>query len=474
MSAKTTAARARRRPERGEAPDGGASEQRLPLSRKLAYGVGELVVGIRQSSMNLVLFPFYTDVALLSPGLVGLALALGKVWDGVNDPIVGYLSDQTRSRHGRRRPFLLVASIPLAVAFAALWRPPFGLSPGMLFAYLFGALFFLDIFFGFYATPFLALGAEMSTDYDERTRVVAVRAIFHNLGLFLGGGLLLGLVEPLGGGAVGHGRGGAILAALMAASGLIAFFGTREPEVPARTHAPSLAQFLAGLRDTLRLESFRTLLLAFSFLLVGASLNQSFAVYVFRDAMGAREQQAAVLTLYLLAATASFPLWAATAARLGKNRTFQICLGWSIASLCLSPLMGPTRPLGLTLGFVALAGMGVGGYVLPVAIVADVFDEDELRTGKRREGAYFGVWTLVMKVSSGLGVGLAGLILPRLGYVAGGVQSPETLTALKLAWGPGAAVFFLATLIAFRRFPITPERHREIRAKLEARRAGAG
>lgn len=453
------------------APD--APGRRLPLGRKLAYGVGELVIGIRMSSMNLVLFPFYTDVALLSPGLVGLALALGKVWDGINDPIVGYVSDHTRTRHGRRRPFLLISSIPLALAFAALWRPPAGLPPWTLFLYLFGALFVLDIFFGFYATPYLALGAEMSPDYNERTRVAAVRAVFHNVGLLLGGAFLLGLVEPLGGGAAGHGRAGAIAAAVMAAAGLTAFFGTREPDMPARDRTPSLRRFLAELRSALRLRSFRILLGSFVFLLIGSSLNQSFAIYVFRDAMGAAQRQPLVVLLYLAAATFSFPFWAATAVRLGKNRTFEICLGWSIVSLCASPLMSPNLPFGLILAFVALAGLGIGGYVLPVAIVADIFDEDELATGRRREGAYFGVWTLTMKVASAVGVGLAGLILPRIGYVPGAVQTPETLAALKVVWGPGAALFFLVTLVVFRRFPITRERHREIQLQLAARRSTA-
>src|SRR5262245_44965357 len=115
------------------------SSQRLPLNRKLAYGIGELVVGIRTSSLNLVLFPFYTDVTALSPAVVGLAIALGKVWDGVNDPIIGYLSDQTRTRLGRRRPFLLAAAIPVGLTFAAIWRPPADASSTFLFLYLFGA-----------------------------------------------------------------------------------------------------------------------------------------------------------------------------------------------------------------------------------------------------------------------------------------------------------------------------------------------
>lgn len=456
--------------QRAEAATDAAQSHRVPLGRKIAYGIGELVIGIRGSSLSLVLFPFYTDVARLPPELVGGALAIGKLWDGINDPVIGYLSDHTRTRHGRRRPFLLWSAVPLALCYAALWRPPTGLPTGTLFAWLVGALFLLDVFFGFYSTPYLALGAEMSPSYDERTRIAAVRAAFHNLGLLLGGALLLALVEPMGGPGPGHARAGAIFAVVMAACALIAFLGTREPERAPRDVAPGLRRFLAELRDTLRLRSFRILLVAFGFLLVGSSLNQSFSVYVFRDALGAGARQPLYLLAYLAAATASFPFWAFLATRLGKNRAFEICLAWSIAALCASPVVSPDLPGWLVLLFVGLAGFGVGGYVLPVAIVADVFDEDELRSGRRREGAYFGVWTLVMKVASAAGLALAGLLLPRLGYVAGAPsQSPEVLQALKLAWGPAAALFFVATLLVFRRFPLTRERHLDVQRALAER-----
>lgn len=209
---------------------------RLPLSRKLSYGAGELVVGTRMAALGMVLFPFYTDVALLPPVLVGAAIALGRVWDGLNDPITGWLSDRTRTRFGRRRPYLIAMILPLAACFAAIWMPPAG-SAMEVFLYLVGALFLFDVFFGFYATPYLALGAELSPDYAERARVVSVRAIFHNLGLLIGGGGFLGLAAALGGSHHGYAVAGASLAGLMLLGGLVAFFGSREPGSPRRASA---------------------------------------------------------------------------------------------------------------------------------------------------------------------------------------------------------------------------------------------
>ncbi len=443
----------------------------LSVARKVLYGMGELPVSGRLAALGAVLFPFYTDVALLPPAMVGAALALGRVWDGLNDPLTGWLSDRTRTRFGRRRPYLGAMIVPLAVCFAALWMPPAG-SPREVFFYLVGALFLFDVFFGFYATPYLALGAELSTDYAERARIVTVRAVFHNLGLLLGGGGFLSLATLLGGGRTGYAMAGSVLAGIMLLGGLVAFLGTREPDAPVAEQPASLRALFADLRATLRLRSFRIILAGTALAICGASINQAFALYVFRDAFGAPRSAGLLIAVYLLAATASYPFWGGAAARTGKNATFAACLVWSVVFLSVAPLLDVDWPLAATLGFTVLAGIGVGGYVLPLAIVADVFDEDELESGRRREGAFFGVWTLVMKLASAVGIALAGLLLPYLGYVPGlDEQSPETILFLKLAWGPLPALFFVATLLVVRNFPLTRERHGEIRAALEKRAA---
>jgi len=461
--------------EAGIAPvaDGATSNpQRLTLARKVLYGAGELVVGARMAALGTVLFPFYTDVAQLTPALVGAAIALGRVWDGINDPITGWLSDRTRTRFGRRRPYLGVMILPLTLCFVMLWLPPAGTTQEV-FLYLVGALFFLDVFFGFYATPYLALGAELSTDYAERARVVSVRAMFHNLGLLVGGGGFLGLAAALGSGRDGYATAGMVVAGVMLIGGVIAFLGTREPAITVEPERASFKALFADLRSTLRLRSFRIILAGSAIAICGSSINQAFAFYVFRDAFGAEQRAGLVIAVYLLAATVSFPFWAIAAARFGKNLAFAVCLLWSVVGLSFSPIVTAGWPLPAVLAFIVLAGMGVGGYVLPLAIVADVFDEDELETGKRREGAFFGVWTLAMKLAAALGIALAGVLLPYLGYVPGAAQqSPEAIWAMKLAWGPLPALFFVVTLLVVRRFPLDQERVRAIQQELAARRPG--
>jgi len=445
--------------------------ERVSLGRQILYGAGELVVGVRLSAFGFVLFPFYTDVVLLPPALVGAAIAVGRVWDGLNDPVMGWISDRTRTRFGRRRPYIGAMILPLAVAFIAIWSPPADLAPTEIFLYLVASLCLFDVFFGFYATPYLALGAEMSTDYAERARVVATRAVVHNVALLIGGGGFYGLAMLFGGGRDGFQLAGAVLAAIMLGGGVVAFLGTREPRMSAMPDTASFRALLADLRATWELKSFRVVVVASAVLLLGSSMSQALSLYVFRDAFGAVGQVGIVITVYLAAATMAFPAWAAAAARLGKGRALELCLLWSAASHCVSLLIDPSWPFAATLGLIALAGLGVGGYILPVAIVADIFDEDELASGRRREGAFFGVWTLVMKLAAAAGIATVGLVLPTLGYQAGlERQTPETMWALKLAWGPGIAVFFVLTFLLVRRFPLTAERHRAIQEALRARK----
>lgn len=445
----------------------------LSLGRKLLYGSGELVVGVRMAAFNTVLFPFYTDVALLTPALVGAAIALGRIWDGVNDPLTGWLSDRTRTRFGRRRPYLGVMILPLAVCFAAIWRPP-AAETNEVFLYLVGTLFLFDVFFGFYATPYLALGAELSTDYAERARVVSLRAVFHNVGLLLGGGAFIGIALAMGGGREAYATIGALLAGVMLVGGVIAFLGTREPPLPEKAERASLRGLFTDLRATLRLRSFRIIVAGSALAICGSSINQAFAFYVFRDSFGADQRAGLVIAVYLLAATVSFPFWAAAAGRFGKNLAFAVCLLWSVVALSFSPAVSGEWPLAAMLAFIVVAGLGVGGYVLPLAIVADVFDEDELASGKRREGAFFGIWTLAMKLAAAAGIAIAGLLLPYLGYVPGAEQqSAATMWALKLAWGPLPALFFVGTILVVRRFPLDQARVHAIQAELAARNPGA-
>jgi GPH family glycoside/pentoside/hexuronide:cation symporter len=460
---------------------------RLPFGVKVSYGIGDIPVAIRMASLSNFLLFFYTNVIMLSPSLAGLALAVGRVWDGVNDPLVGYLSDNTTSRFGRRRPYLLASVLPFGLSFYLLWSPPAGLGTWGNFSFLALSYILMDSCFTFYATPYLALGAELSRDYHERTQVATFRALFHTLGAIVA---LMCLSKIVGGSPATLQEGaaqlssalppevlrakfslvGALLAGVMVVSGLVAFYGSREVPPPSTEEQISFTAFFRTLLNTLKNRPFRIELLSFALLVLGWALHQPLTVYVYRDWLTMERQLPTVMFLFFLSTLVSLGLWAQLARRVGKNRAFQLCILWSVIVLSLFPLMRADMPRQWFYLFIIFIGLGAGGYALPPAIVADVIDHDELLTGQRREGAFFGLWTLVMKLMGALAIALVGFGLDVIGYVPGQTQSAATLGGLKILYGPIPAVFLALSLLVFLRFPLTRESHAEIQQQLQLRR----
>src|SRR5262249_4519157 len=252
-------------------------------------------------------------------------------------------------------------------------------------------------------------------------------------------------------------------------SGLVAFYGSREVPPPSNGGRISFTAFCRTLLDTLKNRPFRVELLSFALLVLGWALHQPLTVYVYRDWLTMERQLPTVMFLFFLSIMVSLGLWARLAHRVGKNRAFQFCILWSVVVLSVFPLMRADMPRQWFYLFIILIGLGAGGYALPPAIVADVIDYDELLTGQRREGAFFGLWTLVMKLTGALAIALVGFELDLINYVPNQAQSAATLWGLKILYGPIPAVFLLLSLLVFRRFPLTRESHAEIHQQLQRR-----
>jgi GPH family glycoside/pentoside/hexuronide:cation symporter len=447
----------------------------LGTRQKVVYGFGDLIIGIRMTAFQYYLLPLYTDVVMLPPLLAGVGKMLGFLWDGVNDPVSGYLSDRTRSRLGRRRPFLLATAVPLGIAFGFLWSPSptLGTRAGFLFMVL--ALMAYDTCYSLYSTPYMALGAELSYDYHERTQISASRSFFHVLGLLLGG-VLPGFVIARYGDAraTGYAVAGVGLGALMTVVALVTGALIREAPPGAGLKRRSLGAFVDGLRTTLRNRPFRILISTFAFILLAGGLSQTLVPYAFSYWLGMPNATSKVILVYLTASVASLPLWTRLAGRFGKDTALKLCMGWAtLVLLSLPYALAPGMSRVRLVTFLLLAGLGNGGWaVLPVAITADVVDHDELDTDERREGAYFGVWTLVMKLSTALASGIVGLALQLFGYVPNQPQTASTILGIRMLYGPVPAACMLTALVLFWRFPLTRERHREVQDALAARRSG--
>jgi GPH family glycoside/pentoside/hexuronide:cation symporter len=359
------------------------------------------------------------------------------------------------------------------------------------FLFLAATYILMDLFFTLYATPYLALGAELSRDYHERTQVVTMRALFHGLGAVIA---LTCLSRVVGGSSAtlqegaaalpttlppevlraGFAKVGVLLGGLMVFSGLIAFYGSREVPPPGNRERVSFDAFFRNLTSTLKNQPFRIVILTFAVMTLGGAVHQPLTVYVFRDWLAMEKQLPTIMLLYLASTMLSLGIWTRLARRLGKNRAFQLCILWSVLVLSVFPLLRADMPQQLFYLFIVFAGLGAGGYVLPTSIAADVIDYDELLTGQRREGAFFGLWTLTMKLVAAGAIALVGVALDLIGYVPNQSQSASTLWGLKMLYGPVPAFFLFVSFLIFLRFPLTRESHAEIQQQLQARRTSQG
>jgi GPH family glycoside/pentoside/hexuronide:cation symporter len=442
----------------------------VPLRTKLLYGAGDVGVALSATAIGTYLLFFYTDVAGLGIGLAGLVKGIGRIWDAVTDPPMGYLSDRTQSRFGRRRIWFGIAAVPLGLSVYALFAPPEGLGEWALFGWMLVAYLAAYLFFTMFLTPYYALGAELSDDPDERTQIVAIRTLFQYVGSVVGGFMPFFAVS-LGDPRTGYGLVAAAFGLLAGSAILLAFFGTSEAEAPPRRSA-SFGDFLRGTRLSLTNRPFRILLLTFVVMSVGGGVNGAVAVYALIYWLGFTQREVGIIIpVYLGAAALALPFWVMYSARVGKDRALkQLCI-YEVFVLSAIYFLIPWKPLVYL--FLIFAGFGLAGFVVTASLLADVLDHDELTTGEQRGGAFFGFWTFATKFTSGFGPPLVGGALALVGYVPNQPQSELVIQTMRWLYGPISGLFFLAAAVIFWRFPLTREAHREIQEEVYRRRTAA-
>ncbi len=442
----------------------------VSLPRKLAFAASGFGDAACLAAVNVYLMFFYTDVALLGVGLAGLAKGIGRVFDAVNDPVVGYFSDKTHTRWGRRRPWIAIATLPCGVVFVLLFRPPETTAQLVLFTYFLGASLALDMFFTMVQIPLFALATELSSDYQERTQIFALRTFSNHLGTICGGFLPF-VVARFDNVRTGYAQVTLALAIVAVPMTFLALFAPERPGA-LRGAAASLRDFWRGYRACLRNHPFRILLLTFFVMSLGAGIGQAVAVYALVYWLGfAPGEVGLIIPVYLGAACLALPFWTWLSGRIGKDVTLKWLLFYEMFVLSAIYFLVPIRSLLYT--FMIAAGFGLAGFMIVASLLADVLDADELDTGAQRAGAFLGFWTLVMKGAAAVGPLLVGWMLASVGYVPNAPQTPLVVETMRWLYGPIPALFFVAGYLLFRNFPLTRERLSEVQAELARRRAPA-
>ena len=448
-----------------------ATRPRLSRWTKLLYGLGEFGPSVAGGTIIPFYFLFFlTDVAGVRPGVAGTLLLVARIWDAVNDPLVGALSDRTRTRLGRRRPYILAGAVPLAITYSLLWIVPNGLTGTSLALYYLGAYFLYDLFMTIVTGPFYALMPELSLDSDERTSIVTYRmavSIITGLGAAVALPLVFNAFPDLKQGFLVAGVSVGLLAGLP-----FLLIGALLRERPDFQSPPRLS-IRDSIRIVLRSRPFwLAMLVGWLAWLAIAIVEAVFAYYVVYWSGIPEEDSAIVLAIILGSATLFLPLVNAMAGRLEKKWAFVVATATWAGTHALLWFVPPAAAVPVYI-VGALAGLGVAAaHILPTSMAADVMEALEIDSGERQEGVFGGVMNLMQKLGTSVALLAIGWMLELTGYRPGAaIQAPATLTGLRVmvSWVP--VVLLMAACLAAAAFPITRRIHRSLVIQADEMRA---
>lgn len=453
------------------------STEKLRVGTKLAFGAGDLSAAIVAAINGFFLNAFLLDVAGLRPATAGLIFLLVKIWDAVNDPMIGMLTDRTRSRWGRRRPWLLFAAIPFGLTFFLQWVVP-DVGDAFKFWYYLIVALLLDTAYTAVNVPYAALTPELTHDYDERTSLSAYRMSFSILGGVFSAFLHTLIVNAVPDVTRGYLISAAIWSFFIIMPNFITFAFTREVHyMEKRPPAPGIVE---GLKIAFKNKAFVYVTLIYFLSWLSIQFVQSNLILYVRYWMHAESQFGVLILAVQVSAFLFLLFWNRVSARIGKQSTYYIGMGfWVIVSV----LLFFVQPGQITLLFILaiLAGAGVSiGYLIPWSMLPDVIEQDELDTGVRREGLFYGFFVFLQKLGLSLGLAISNFALEAAGYItptlgtAQPIQPDSVLFALRLFVSILPAIVLMASFPVVRAYPINRARHADLRKELERRRAAQG
>jgi len=430
----------------------------LPVRTKLLYGVGDVGNALVNSAIQFFLLKFYTDGALILPALASSALLIGKIWDAINDPLMGWLTDRSTHRLGKRRVFMLFGAIPLGISVALLWFVPAGMPALWTFVWIALTFTLFDTLWTLTNVPYYALTSELTDNYDERSSLTAYRMVMAVPAYLVGAAITPAIVGVFAIQRTGYAAIGIIYGVLAALALLGCAFGIRERKTPTPA-AASRSKPLESLKIALQNKPFVRLLVAYITLNMAFALIKTLMAYFLQYQLDMAAETTLVMGLLLICVTLSLFVWKKISEKLDKGPSYAI--GMLIGALAVSFMFFlPNAKTSLVYPIAALAGFGFGAqWIFPWAMVADVADVDQAKTGEQRSGMYYGVWGLVTKLSEALAIASSGWILTGFGYVPNVAQTEFARLGIRLFFGPVPAVLILLALPLLIWYPITRKTH---------------
>ncbi len=433
----------------------GRPEGKLSRKVKIGFGICDLGGNLFFTVMGFYLLFFLTDVAGLAAGLAGTALMIGKIWDAVTDPAVGYLSDRTASRMGRRRPYMLYGSIFLFIFMVVIFYNPHIKNQSLLFIWVAIAYCLLNTAYTLVNIPYGALTPELTPDFHERTVVNGYRMSFAVIGTLIGAGVVLPLTKLFPNRDAGWTFMGGVMGAVMLATALITFYTVKEYD---KGKPIEKTNVIKSYREVLKLKPFLLALAPWSLHIAGITVIQGALLYYFRYIYKAENFFQVALLVLLLSSLVFIPVWVKISKRIGKKFSYNIGMLIFAAAVILFFFLGHRLGVYFALVVMFVAGIGFATqYVMPYAIVPDIVEYDFVNNGVRREGAFYGLWTFFSKLGQSFALALNGWILSLFGYVPNTEQSRLSILGIRILSGPIPALFFLSGVVILSFYPITRE-----------------
>jgi glycoside/pentoside/hexuronide:cation symporter, GPH family len=454
---------------------------RVPFWEKVAFGVGGLCNDFMANTITVLAMPIFNIALGLDAALVGLAIAIPRFIDAMFDPFMGNISDNTRFKHGRRRPYMLLGSFLGGLLFSLLWMASPQWPQWLIFAYFSALAIVFYLAYSVFIVPYNGLASELTMDFDDRTRVMAYRAFFGSIaGLVTPWAYKLCFLEVFGGHELdGVKFVGVFFGVLIVLTGIVPSLFTVEN---LKAAAQPKIRILPALKETFKNRPFMILCGMVFFILMGLFLVQPMQLYIgIYYLFDGNKSEAAQLggvagTISALAALAATPVVAWLGTRLGKVRTLLLAQAILIAGSLLSWVFyTPANPY-LSLVCMAMLSPAMACvWILLGSMMADTCDYDELNTGMRREGMYGAIYAWILKAGIALVVGASGFLVKVVGFDQNlPVQAPETIFWMRVLFAVAPVFFVVISILFTRLYPLREERLREIRGELDARAAAAG
>jgi oligogalacturonide transporter len=461
-----------------------ATTEKLSFWRKIGFGVGDIYGGGSLVVMSFYYLYFLTDVVRINPALAGVVILISKVYDSITDPFEGIITDRTRTRFGRRRPYLLGGVVLIFISFYALWYPVNYSEEWQRFLFVVLAYLFFSTVVSLVMLSYNALASELTLDYNERTSLSSFRILFSSIASIISAVVPLEIVKQYGDIRQGYIVMAIVFGIFYAIPMLITFLSTKER----KEFQQPVERFnwKESFIQPFMVRTFVFALLMYLLAFVAMDTVSSIVIYFMKYFLGRGDEANYVSGILLVAQMAALPFFVILSKRTNKRRGYMVGAGIWGATMLTSFLITPAAPGFFVYVFAVLVGLGTGGIVVMIyAIFPDIPDVDELKTGRRREGMYMALVTFMRKLSSAGAIFIVSMILALTGYlppvevVTDGVvqiveqeQPASFILGLRMVFALAPIVLLALALLAASRYPLTSEVHQRLSEVLKARRQG--